>query len=202
MPDAAEIIIFDLSGRTRMPDEEGQAERSTKTKTDADQAVHRSPKADAALMNKQADKLARELEAEILAAMPPDPTLGVRAELRFHKGSLVMIGTVALLSWTGSIVLDAVKDELSAIIKIALQRVIAAALGPDATMDCSVKPRPRGAGAAPGPAMSSWQGRFSWRDILLIILTLAVLLLLFNSAFDVRLRGPDAPPAAAPLSPP
>ena len=45
------------------------------------------------------------VEMEILAALPPDPTLTVRAELRFHKGSLVMLGTVAIVSWAGSIVL-------------------------------------------------------------------------------------------------
>jgi hypothetical protein len=66
--------------------------------------------------------------AAILPGALPRCRQTPQVELRFRSGSLVMIGTAAILSWTGSIILEPVREEFAEIIKIATQRAIGAAM--------------------------------------------------------------------------
>jgi hypothetical protein len=207
MPEAAEIVVFDMSGKSIGNSAEPLAKRigvDTKSETEPDPMVGQ--------MNDRAESMARAIEQEVRAVLPPDPTLSVTAELHFHQGSLVMIGTVAVVSWVGSVALETVRTELAALIKIAVQRVLAAAVrqvdraGAQVTMECSVTPRPRSSppGAVPAASLApaATQPGLNWRDFVLIFLLVAVLLLLIDSLFDATFRGAMATaPPAAPASP-
>ena len=124
-----------------------------------------------------------------------------------------MLGTVALMSWAGSVALETARSELAAVIKIAIQRVIGPALAQlspgEPGMSCRVTPRAR-LGGVPGAAARTaglpvWPDGFSWRDAVLIVLTVVVLILLLNAVFDeeaaTRVTADPAPPAPVTASP-
>jgi hypothetical protein len=225
MPEAAEVMVFNLSGRTRDAQERSLKERlAAFVRADAPKVQH-STAAGAksedpgsenpgpvAELNEHSEPIARMLETEILAALPPDPGLSVQVELRFRGGSIVLIGTAAILSWTGSIVLEAIRDEIAELIRIAAQRAIGAAMAqwaPGAgAMQCMVTPRrssavanrPEASTPASGQALTSMFRGLSWRNALTGFLTLAVLVLLIDRFFDVSLRTVQTPTVLAPAA--
>lgn len=113
MPERIEIAVFTISGRAEI--ESGREESDDEELT----------KEVVGTLNNRSKLLASNIEAEIRKSMPPHPLIMVQAEVRFYKGSLLMAATVTLLSWTGSIILDAVREELSQVIRLAVQRVMA-----------------------------------------------------------------------------
>jgi hypothetical protein len=64
------------------------------------------------------------IERELRRHLPP--YISVVGNVGFEQGSIIVLGTVALLSWAGSIIFDATKDEaakqLSELVKIAVRR--------------------------------------------------------------------------------
>lgn len=107
MPEKIEIAVFAISGRSEIDDQEVSTKDVVRT------------------LNNRSNVLASDIESEIRKSMPPHPLIMVQAEIRFYEGSLLMAATVTLLSWTGSIILDAVREELSQVIRLAVQRVMA-----------------------------------------------------------------------------
>jgi hypothetical protein len=209
MPETAEIMVFSLTGKTRDPQE-----RSLKARL-ADLIKQETPPPEPKSgpvpeLNRHAETIAKMLESEILAALPPDPGLSVQVELRFRSGSIVLIGTAAILSWTGSIVLDVVRDEIAGLIRIAAQRAIGAAMAqwaPGAgAMQCKVTPQRRSPAAirpeAAAPVQTPGLGLPGprWQNALTVLLTLAVLVLLIDRFFDVSLRTAQAPIVLAPAT--
>ena len=101
-------------------------------------------------MNGMAEELCYQIERDLTKMMPPYVT--VRADLQFESGSLLLSGTVAILSWVGNKALDALKEQaqeqLSALVKMAVQRVMNRTLASIAPrvdlgpMDMTVTPRP------------------------------------------------------------
>lgn len=225
MPETSEIMVFNLSGRTSAPQERSLKERLAEfVRVDASRvqgataAATRTedPEGDdpgpVAKLNEHSEMIAKMLEGEILAALAPDPGLSVQVELRFRSGSVVMIGTVAILSWTGSIVLQAIRDEIAQVIRIAAQRAIGAAMAqwaPGAgAMQCTVTPRrssdaagqPAPSTAATAPALPFSLRGLRWHNALTVFLTFAVLVLLIDRFFDVSLRTAQAPTVLAPAA--
>jgi hypothetical protein len=211
MPETAAIMVFSLTGKTR-----DAGERSLKQRL-ADLIEQDAPRPEPKSgpvpeLNSHAEEIAKMLEGEILAALPPDPGLSVQVELRFRSGSIVLIGTAAILSWTGSIVLDVVRDEIAGLIRIAAQRAIGAAMAQWApgvgAMQCTVTPQRRSpaairpeAAAASGQTPGLGLPGLRWQNALTVFLTLAVLVLLIDRFFDVSLRTAQAPVVLAPATP-
>lgn len=211
MPDAAEILVFNLSGRTRDAEERTLKERlaalvrpkPSQTKEPQDAGAEGRPSGPVGELNENAEAIGKMLESEILAALPADPSLAVKVELRFRDGSIVMVGTAAILSWAGSVILESVRDEFAEIVKIATQRVIGAAMARFARgagpMQCTVTPRRSAAAsvhpgaATSGRSMASILPGLGWRNALTGVLTLAVLLLLVDRFLEVSLRTTRAP---------
>ena len=52
------------------------------------------------------------------------PGTTVQAEVSFRQGSLLLEGSVVLLSWAGAIVLDAARAEISELLRAAFRRTI------------------------------------------------------------------------------
>jgi hypothetical protein len=118
MPEKMEIAVYRVSGRSEISD---LVLRQTET-------ASKKPSQIVTELNGDSINLASKIEAEIRKSMPPYPPIMLQAEVRFYEGSLLMTATVMLLSWTGSIILDAVREELSSVIRVAVQRVMAGAL--------------------------------------------------------------------------
>src|SRR5512147_1624582 len=107
MPERIEIAVFTISGRAEIENGEVSVKEVVRG------------------LNNRSKSLASNIEAEVRKSIPPHPLIMIQAEVRFYEGSLLMAATVTLLSWTGSIILDAVREELSQVIRLAVQRVMA-----------------------------------------------------------------------------
>ena len=109
------------------------------------------------VLNENADEAAEKIEREIKRVLPTN--VSVQASIQFDHGSILMAGTVALLSWGGAIVLDAAKDEvkewLRNVVKTAVRRVISQMFVPlglgqqIGSMQISVTPQVSAASSAP-----------------------------------------------------
>lgn len=126
--------------------------------------------------------------------MPPHPLIVGQVEVRFYKGSLLMAGTVTLLSWTGSIILDAVREELSQVIRLAVQRVMAdlnqLVRTPVGEMEITATAVPEIGRPRQLPVTAAGQDlkRSPALTITLFILAILVLLLLVDRFFVISLR--------------
>ncbi|MGK9171452.1 hypothetical protein KXR53_34520 [Inquilinus limosus] len=206
MAEAAEVLLFSIFGKAEAPSDRTLTQRMSElfraqvARSGSSSASEEQPPP-VKRLNEKANDLAREIEREMLAMMPPDPFLSVQAEIRFRSGSLVMLGTLAILSWSGSIVLDAVRAQLTEVVKIAVQRVVSAAIAAVAPalppMQCSVSSR--SAAAEPTPAAPSWREtrRPGWRDLVLVLLAVAVVVLLLDRFVVITLREPAPQTTAA-----
>jgi hypothetical protein len=73
-------------------------------------------------LGKEADDICQKVEREIRKNLPP--TVTVQASLQFETGSVLITGTIALLSWAVPIVQEGAKKELAELVKIGIHRVI------------------------------------------------------------------------------
>lgn len=118
------------------------------------------------VLNRLAPEMTAEIERGLARLMPLSAGVTVQAEVRFKTGSLVMEGTVVLLSWAGGIAFNTVRDQLADVIKVTVQRTLSSVLAQakqhlpplDAaavpvSMDVKVEPTLPGATASgPSPA--------------------------------------------------
>jgi len=106
------------------------------------------------LMNNKADAICDKIEREVKKLLPP--TVTVQANVQFEEGSLILSGTVAVLSWGGSVVFQTIKGEieeqLAGLVKIAVQRVMNRQM---TTHDLFRSLRPMSMTVTPQPFLSS-----------------------------------------------
>lgn len=222
MVEKLSIVVFTVAGRTHRPNgtpsgretgprrarpipgEPGgkqpvEGQSSSPPTVESDDAVVRR-------LNEAAWSAAKDVEKEILALLPPDPFLSVQASIRFRSGSIVMVGTVAILSWAGSIALDTLRAQLGEVVAVVIQRVIGnllLSLAPDAPlMECQVSAAEEPAKAMPTVPARRWGvgSTSDWRSWLLVALAVAVAMLFVDRFFEITPRAP--PPAQALLPPP
>jgi hypothetical protein len=81
-------------------------------------------------LNEQASKIAEDLEREIMRFFRSSAT--VQAEIRFYEGSIIIQGTILIMSWLGPIAIAAGKkafeEEFARVVQVATQRVLQRAL--------------------------------------------------------------------------
>jgi len=122
MTDELRMAMFEIDGKVDVPSENPDVKQSGAVVTDPLQAQKHMM----ATLRKHAETLAEKIERDIRKQMPSYVT--VRATVQFEEGSILLVGTVALLSWSGRIVFDAAKEEverqISGLIKASVQRVL------------------------------------------------------------------------------
>ena len=78
------------------------------------------------LLSEKTQAVNEMMEREVKRNLAPH--LSILANLQFEQGSLAVLGTVTLLSWAGTILIDATKEEaaktLSELVKVAVRRSI------------------------------------------------------------------------------
>jgi hypothetical protein len=146
-------------------------------------------------LNKRAQEIAASIESEMRRVLPGTT---VQAEVSFRKGSLLLEGSVVLLSWAGGLVLEAARAEISEVLRVAFRRTITNALNnlsaaPEIgaiEMAVTETRRPR---ASPSPtpresgALLSHGGQ-TWIPVLLLFLTVLVLILIADRFFVISPR--------------
>ncbi len=189
MTEGIEIIVYKVSGES----ETKRVAENTSYTLDIDQIVNS--------LNMESNVLASKIETEVRKSMPAYPPIIVQAEVRFYKGSLLMTATVTLLSWTGSVALNAVRDELSQVIRVAVQRAIAPALavhgsGIVGAMEVTATAVPSvGQQFQRRRALCDKTGAISPTTIMVFLLTVLVLLLIADRFFVVAKRDSAYVPA-------
>jgi hypothetical protein len=218
MSDEFQISVFSVSGRVdvqpRRPIENPPEKKnqSPPERTDDDERKTRLEleRSVASELNKRSQEIAASIESEMRRVLPGTT---VQAEVSFRKGSLLLEGSVILLSWAGALVLEAARAEISEVLRVAFRRTIANALNdlpaaPDVgAMEMTVtetrrprvspSPTPRESGALP-----SYAGQ-AWIPVLLLFLTVLVLVLIADRFFVISTRpslpipqpGPTATPS-------
>jgi hypothetical protein len=77
-------------------------------------------------LNENADQIGLEIEKEIAHFLRSSAT--IHAEVRFYEGSIVVEGTILILSWLGPLALSAGKKafeaEFSRVVQVGVQRVL------------------------------------------------------------------------------
>jgi hypothetical protein len=145
-------------------------------------------------------QLIRVPKASTLESAPKTifPGTTVQVEVSFRKGSLLLEGSVVLLSWAGGLVLEVARAEISEVLRVAFRRTITNALNnlsaaPEiGAMEMTVTEtrRPR---ASPSPtpreagAFLSHGGQ-TWIPVLLLFLTVLVLILIADRFFVISSR--------------
>ncbi|MGL4968198.1 MAG: hypothetical protein ACRC67_43690 [Inquilinus sp.] len=218
MAESPGILVYSIAGKVETPRDGTLAQRlseirraiprqapNTKAAGSSEQAAAAPGAAAAAtesdpasILNAAAKDIAREIEREVLALLPPDPSLTIQAEIRFRSGSLLMMGTLAVLNWAGLVILDEVRNQFAEVVKVAVQRVVGEAVSAIAPglppMQCTVTSRY----AATTPAAERQQaeptrfapGRYGWRDIVLAILAVVVVIQLLDRFIVIAVREP------------
>ena len=120
--------------------------------------------------------------------------------MTFRRGSLLLEGSVVLLSWAGTLVLEAVRAEIGEIIRVAFRRAISNALNamPNlATADVGAmeitvtemrRPRVSQASTRAGFGVLRSDVIPAWIPLLLLLLTVLVLFLIADRFFVISTR--------------
>jgi hypothetical protein len=118
MPDELRMMVFDVRAESDIGKGWTYVEDNT--------AMTESLSNSIVKFNEKAELVAEKIEREVKKHMPP--YMSVQANIKFEEGSLILTGTVALLSWGGPIVFEAAKEEaaqqLSRLVKASVQRAI------------------------------------------------------------------------------
>lgn len=222
MSDEFQVSVFSVSGRVdvqprRTADNPGAGAndrgKATAGKTDDDERQKRIELEGlvASALNKRSQEIAASIESEMRRMLPGTT---VQAEVSFRKGSLLLEGSVVLLSWAGALVLEAARAEISEVLRVAFRRTITnalndlpASLSPDVgAMEMTVTEtrRPR---MSPSPtprefgALHSFAGQ-AWIPALLLFLTVLVLILIADRFFVISTRSPLPIPQQSPTATP
>ena len=112
MVDSSRVIVFRITGRASEPSTM-DFERAIDLEL---QAAGKSDNGDTHLyagrsesikkLQRMSPILSKEIERQILMMLPPDPEMVVDADVQFRAGSVVLIATVAILNWAGSVALE------------------------------------------------------------------------------------------------
>lgn len=77
-------------------------------------------------LNVLSGEICADIERQIRKLAGPE--VMVQAEMSFSPGSIVIEGTVILLYWSGSLILEAVKKEVGDLVRVPIKRVLAEVL--------------------------------------------------------------------------
>ena len=132
MPDNLVILTFEFEGFAETTKQETSSQNSLNNNTDTIVAESSSNEIlPHNILNKNADIIAQDIEKELAKLLFKSSTQ-VKAEVRFYEGSILIQGTVILLSWLGSTILtagkSAIEEEITRLVKTVVQRVINKAL--------------------------------------------------------------------------
>jgi hypothetical protein len=120
MREAPVLFMFEVEARAETPERQIAGRNAVQGGPIVD------PRDVARQLNEDAAAICDKLEREVRKLFPP--YVNVQADVHFEPGSLLMTGTIAVLSWVGNAVLDALKEQaeeqLSALVKMAMQRVM------------------------------------------------------------------------------
>jgi hypothetical protein len=103
-------------------------EASIETNPQLDQKTEKRPPESEAVekLNSHSDEIAQELQKEIRRLFRSSVT--VQAELTFHEGSIIVEGTIIVMSWLGPLALaaakKAVEEEFSRVIGVVTKRIL------------------------------------------------------------------------------
>ncbi len=149
-------------------------------------------------LNKQSQEIAASIESEMRRMLPAHTGTTVQAEVSFRKGSLLLEGSVVLLSWAGTLVLEAARGEIGEVIRVAFRRAIANALNamPNLAADIGAMemavtetrrpPASQPPTQRPGALLSD--AIPAWIPVLLLLLTVLVLILIADRFFVISTR--------------
>jgi hypothetical protein len=195
MPDELHVLLFDVRGDIQFPEREVHADAGQATQK-AGQATQKDSRVTELLgdLTRKAETIGRTIERELRRILPP--TVTVQANIQFEEGSVLVAGTVALLSWAAPIVRDAAKKELGELVKLAIKRVISRYLLPHvgAALEMSVAPQSTVSDLPPAvsdhpPAFAG--GKISASTALFVITGLILILqilTLLDRAFLIHIR--------------
>lgn len=200
MSDELQISVFSVSGRVdvqpRPPNVNPPYQSPNGNPDDGDERKMRleAERSVVIELNKRSQEIAAAIESEMRRVLPGTT---VQAEVSFRKGSLLLEGSVVLLSWAGGLVLEAARAEISEVLRVAFRRTITNALNnlPAApeigAMEMTVTEtrRPR---ASPSPtpreAGALLHGGQTWIPVLLLFLSVLVLILIADRFFVISPR--------------
>lgn len=129
MADQPQILTISISGsagehrRSWRPRPRSEATANTKTAQLSPEAVEKGSVQE---LNAKSGEICAEIERQIKKLVGPE--VSVQAEMSFSLGSIVIEGTIILLCWSGSLVLEAVKKEIGELVRVPIKRVLAEVL--------------------------------------------------------------------------
>jgi hypothetical protein len=164
-------------------------------------------------LNQHSSLVAEKIEQGLQGLLPPSTT--VKCEVSFRSGSLIMMGTIMLLDWVGTMALKATKEALEEqfgnAVKIIVKRVfnqvldianLAQFVGPMDNFVVEVRPMgpPEVSASVPDanvqrtPSVDSQENRSPTMvrnlnpQILLWVILILVIAILFNSLFTISVK--------------
>jgi hypothetical protein len=215
MPDEFQVSVFYVSGRVDLqptPAAQNATGKSTSDGQSATPAVDEKKRrielerSVARDLNKQSQEIAASIESEMRRMLVAHAGITVQAEVAFRRGSLLLEGSVVLLSWAGSLVLEALRAEIGEVIKVAFRRAIsnvlnampALATADVGAMDMTVtemrRPRVSQPSTRAGLGLLRSDVVPIWIPFLLLLLTVLVLVLIADRFFVISTRTPISPP--------
>ena len=207
MPDEFQVSVFSVSGRVDLqptpPVPNGPratAAAATPAAVDEKESRIELERSVARDLNKQSQEIAASIESETRRMLPAHTGITVQAEVAFRRGSLLLEGSVVLLSWAGSLVLEAFRAEIGEVIRVAFRRAISNALNDIpalATADVGAmeltvtemrRPRVSQPSTRAGLGLLRSDVVPAWIPLLLLLLTVLVLVLIADRFFVISTR--------------
>lgn len=214
------ILTLEINGRAerieqRQPagttDNSGKIERTVVAEPSRSHGL-------ASELNAQAGTIAEKIERDLRNHLPPH--VSAQASLQFESGSLIVTGTITLLSWVGPIVVDALKSEVEAqlarLVRGSVQRVLQPWIAADfGAMTMDVVPRSTSTGgliseasAAPGARTTSARSLLATPPVphhrglyaAVFLIGLLQLVMIFDHFFELNARPSASRPTTAKVS--
>lgn len=120
------IWLFDISGYTEIDLSVVQTSPPAPSNVTSDNDKEKLSQNAVTKLNSLTDEFNSEIEKEIKRVLKGNIT--VQSEILFSTGSIILSGTVALISWGGAAVVNALQKELESqittLVKMSVQRVV------------------------------------------------------------------------------
>ena len=195
MHDQPDILTISISGSA------GEHRRSWRSPaasppSNNDKTARLSPeeaeRANIQELNAKSGEICTEIERQIKKLVGPE--ISVQAEMSFSPGSIVIEGTIILLCWSGSLVLEAVNKEIADLVRVPIKRVLAEVLtslgGNALRLEVETAVRSRSVVRAPAMALPAADKTAAvvqlptWRNLALAVITLGIVFLVADRLFS------------------
>ncbi len=177
MVDETEILVFEISGEANFSGWPIAETKEQKAQAEKNKISD---------LSRMADDIADDIQREVRKVLMH--RFAIQAEVGFSRGSIIVTGTVILISWAGPLITDAVKKELSEIVGVAVRRVMGRVFS-DFGIDweptgLTVQERSgrRYSSARPTPPVATPR----WLSITVAIMAVAVALLVLDRFLTLR----------------